>query len=357
MSQKLLKIVFFISIIPLIGFSNGNPEKGKYEKSKTIHKEFSVNSDALLDINNKYGNVDIVSWDQNRIVIDVKITVNGNNESKVNQKLGEIDVDFSGSKSVVSAKTIISKKGGSWNNNVQLEINYTVKMPITNSADLNNDYGSISLNELQGQASINCDYGKIIIGSLFHANNSINIDYTNNSNIEYMEGGSINADYSSFTVEKAKNIDLNADYTTSVFENLEDLNFNCDYGKVEVRNGNNIIGNGDYLTMHFGDIYKKLHVESDYGSIKVGKLMKGFDSVNLNTEYTGIKVGMESGIAFSFMADLSYSGLDIDLENVTYSKKIVKSSSKYYEGKVNNATGNSRIEISSDYGGVKFYQN
>ena len=124
-----------------------------------------------------------------------------------------------------------------------------------------------------------------------------------------------------------------------------------------MKNGNNIIGNGDYLSMHFGNIYKKLHVEADYGSIKVGKLMNGFDGVNINAEYTGIKIGVEAGISFGFMTDLSYAGLDIDLDNVTYDKKIVKSTSKYYEGQVNKATGTSRIEISSDYGGVKIYQN
>lgn len=361
MNQRILKIIFFLSLIPMFGFSNPNPVKGKYEESKTINKEFNVNANALLNISNKYGNVDVVSWNENRVVIDVKITVNGNNESKVIQKLAAIDVEFSNSSSQVSAKTIFGSKS-SWsgwknNSNMQFQIDYKVKMPINNQADFKNDYGSISLNELKGKAEINCDYGKIIIGNLFHDQNSINIDYTNNSTIEFMSGGSINADYSTLTVEKAKHVDLNADYSTLVFENLEDIDFNCDYGKIEVNQANTIIGNSDYLSMKFGVIYKNLDVEADYGSMKIEKIMNGFEKIKIDTDYTGIKIGLDPSASFNFIADLKYGGFSFEGNNVIYNKKIVKNTSKYYEGYVNKENSSSNIEISTDYGSVKFYNN
>ena len=361
MNQKLQKIIFFLSILPLIGFANMNPGKGKYEKSKKIHKEFKVDPTALLSINNKYGNVDVVSWTENRVVIDVEIIVNGNNENKVIAKLAEINVEFENSTSKVSAKTIFGKKSG-WssrnnNSNISFEVNYKIKMPVTNQADFRNDYGSISLNELKGKANINCDYGTIVIGSLFHDNNNINIDYTNNSTIELMNGGNINADYSGLTVEKAGTIDLNADYTSTTFENVEDLDFNCDYGNVKVGQGKNIIGNGDYLSMDFGTVSKNLKIVSDYGNIKVKKLMKGFERVEINTDYTSIKIGLDPAASFNFTLDLSYANFNYDGENINYSKKIVKSTSKYYEGNVNKENPLSNISISSDYGGVKFSKN
>lgn len=361
MNKGLLKLVFFLSFVPLIGLAHLNPIKGKYEKSKTINKEFNVNSNALLSINNKYGNIDVVSWDENRVVIEVKITINGNNESKVIERLKEIDVDFTNSSSQVTAKTTFGNKS-SWsgwknNSNIQYQIDYKVKMPLNNQADFKNDYGSISLNELKGKAVINCDYGKIIIGSLLHEQNSINIDYTNSSTIEFMSGGRINADYSTLTVEKAKNINLNADYSTLVFENLENLSFNCDYGKIQVDHGNNISGNSDYLSMRFGTIYKNLSVEADYGSLRIEKLMNGFENVKIDTDYTGIKIGLDPGASFNFVADLKYAGFSFEGNNVNYNKKIVKNTSKYYEGYVNKENSSSNIEISTDYGSVKFYNN
>lgn len=354
------KILLICLLIPIIGIANPHPKKGKYEKSKTINKEFKVNADALLKINNKYGNVDVVSWNQNRIVIEVKITVSGNNESKVISRLEQINVNFEGSSSQVSAKTVIQKTSSSWfgsNNNLNYQIDYKVKVPVTNDVNLVNDYGTISLNELKGRADINCDYGKILIGSLFHEDNDINIDYTSNSVIGFINSGNINADYSKLRIEKAKKIDLNANYTTTVFENIENLNFNCDYGKIEVQNGNRIIGNGDYLTMRFGTIYKKIEIDADYGGLRINKLMKGFDSVKINSDYTGIKIGLDRDAAFNFKVKMSYGGFSYDGDNINFIKKVVKSSSKYYEGYVNKENSGSTIEISSDYGSVKLFNN
>lgn len=348
--------MFFAMLLVTTAFANANPGNNKWahERTKTIKKEFSVNSDALLRISNKYGNVDMVSWDQNRVEIEVTITVSGNNESKVNSRLQEIDVKFNSSNSEVSAKTVIEGSSGWFNsgNKMNYQIDYKVKVPVTNSVDITNDYGSISLNEIRGHAEINCDYGKILLGSLFHEDNEINIDYTSNSVIEFMNTGNINADYSQLTVEKSKSIKLNADYTDTKIENIEYLNFSCDYGKIDVGNVNSVEGRGDYLTMRFGDVFKKLVIEADYGGIKVDKLMKGFEMVSVRSDYTGVKMGLEDGISFDFAIKLGYGGFNFDGDNINYLKKDVKSSSKYYEGHVNQENSGSKIDIVSDYGGV-----
>lgn len=351
-------MIFFL-MVPLIGFAT-NPVKGKIEKSKTIKKEFSVGANALVRIDNKFGNLDVVTWDENRVVMEITIKVNGNSESKVAEQLNNIDVQFSNSNSEVYAKTVIEKKSssgwfGSNSNNVNFEINYKVKMPVSNGADFTNDYGSISLNEINGRANINCDYGKIIIGKLNHSNNSINIDYTNNSTIDFMNGGSINADYSGFTVDKAKKIDLNADYTNSTFENIEDLMFNCDYGNIEVGNGNNIEGNGDYLTMKFGTLFKRIKLSADYGGIKINKLMKGFENVQIDADYTGVKINVDPAAEYRFTVKTSYGGLSIDNEKVNYEKRIEKNSSKFYEGYLGSASSKSQINIETTYGSIKIY--
>jgi hypothetical protein len=360
MKKQIQLIMAMVMVIPMLSFANPIKKTWDFEKTKTIKKEFTVNANALLKINNKYGNVDVISWDQNKVEIEVTITVKGNSESKVMSRLEKIDVNFTNSPNEVVAKTMMENSSNSWfksNDNMNYQIDYKVKMPVTNSADFSNDYGSISLNELKGKATINCDYGKIILGSLHHADNSINIDYTSDSEIEFMNGGNINADYSKLRVVKANRVELNADYTESVFENVGDLNFNCDYGKVETGNANIINGRGDYLIMRFGAIAKRLNIQADYGKIEVDKLMKGFESVSIHTDYAKIKIGLDQDVSFNFTAKLSYTGFDFDGDKITYLKKEVKSSSSYFEGFVNKENSGSTIEITSEYGGVNMYNN
>ncbi len=107
---------FFLSMLPMSTVANPSDGKWDYEKTKTIKKEFDVNADALLTIKNKYGNVDVISWDQNRVEIEVTITVSGNDESKVIDRLSKINVNFENSRSAVSAKTSIENSSKGWYN-------------------------------------------------------------------------------------------------------------------------------------------------------------------------------------------------------------------------------------------------
>ena len=357
--KTMYKILLMFFLIPIA--LTATEKKGKYTKNKVIKKEYTVNKDASLTVSNKYGNIDIVTNTSNQIEISVSITTSGNDEEKVQQRLNDITVDFEASSSVVSAKTIIEKSSKSWNiwgnkNNVNMEINYIIKMPVTNSVNLNNDYGGIGLDKLEGSAKISCDYGKITIGELMNSNNSINIDYTNKSNIEYMKNGDINADYSALHIEKAGRVDLNADYSHISFGMVADLDYNCDYGDLKIDNVTNIIGNCDYMHTTIGKLFGSGNFNIDYGSLKINSLGESFKKLNVASSYTPIKLGLNSTNSFNFEANLSYGSLK-NTDGFTFNKEITKNTSKYYQGYFNNASSSSQIVVNSKYGSVTFINN
>lgn len=362
MISKIYKFVLILMLVPLIGFANGLHKRQK--ETKTIQKEFIVNDANLLYISNRFGNLDITTWNQDKIVFQITITVEGNDPDVVSDKLEEIYVDFNQTSSQVSAKTHIGKnKSKSWfswifnsNQSINYKINYTVKMPINNDLTIYNDYGSIYLNEINGKTNINCDYGKIVIGSLNNAINEINTDYSRNSTIEYIKSGTINADYSSISVDASKNIILEADYSNSNFVNIEKLEYNCDYGKLSVENANIISGNGDYLSMDFGKIFKILNVDADYGSLRIDALMKGFKKAKINSDYTGVRVGLDKNVSCNVIVDVSYGGVKYD-SGFQFTKKNIKSTSKHYEGYFNQPNSDALLEIEMDFGSLKLQAN
>ncbi|RNL68046.1 hypothetical protein ED312_23380 [Sinomicrobium pectinilyticum] len=354
----LLAVVFPLMVT---ASPTGKPDpkwSGRYSKEKKIKKSFEVNSNALLQVNNSYGNIYITSWDQNRIEIDVLIKTNGNNEEKVQQKLDEINVQFEAGKSMVSAKTIFEKKKWGWgsgNNNVSMEINYTIKLPVNNNVDLSNDYGSIRLDRINGRAKISCDYGKLDIGELRADGNDLSFDYTSKSTIGYMKSGTINADYSGFVLEKTERLKLSADYTSSEINDIGSLEYSCDYGSLNVGKAKNIHGSGDYLSTKLGTIHGNLDITSDYGSIKIGQLAADAGNVNIRSEYTGIKIGFHQNYSFNFEIKLEYAGFNGE-DSFDYSIKREKSTEKYYKGSYGNSPSGNLL-ITSEYGGVTLYRN
>lgn len=362
-SQLFYKAVFVLMLIPSLVLGNNKIElNGAHTKEKTIKKEFTVNSNATLKVNNSYGNVNIITYSGNKVIVEVTIKTNSDNEEKAQEKLNDITVEFYANSEVVSAKTIFdNNKSKSWwkwvkNNNVNMEINYVIKLPITNNVDLSNDYGNINLEKLEGRAVISCDYGKITTKELMADNNYISFDYTNNSYFEYIKSGKINADYSGFTVAKAKKLEITADYTKSVIKIAEDVSYNCDYGSLMAENINNLIGNGDYLTVVIGNVYKNIEIRADYGSIKIGRMTANAGSISIDSNYTGITIGYDSNYNFRFDLNLEYASLR-DSDGFEFTKQRIESTDKYYQGYYGNSSTSNLIKINSDYGSVSFKRN
>ena len=349
-------------LVPFLLCAHTDNQGGKYTKEKTIKREFNVNSDALFKVSNSYGNLNITSWNENRVVIEVHIKTNGNDEERVEERLNEIDVDFENSASMVSARTLFGENGKSWGwnwgkrRNVSVQVNYTIKLPVKNSVNLNNDYGNIYLDRIDGHAKINCDYGKIDVGELRGRNNELKFDYTSRSTFDYINSGEIIADYSGFTIEKAGNLRVKADYTNATINKMEDLEYSSDYGSLEVDEVNNVNGNGDYIGVKLGTVHGNVSITSDYGSIKISEMAPDAGNVNIKTDYTGIRIGYSAQYYFDFEISTEYAGVSgKDAFEINISKE--KSNEKYYKGYYGKQNSGNTVTIISDYGGITFNQN
>jgi hypothetical protein len=315
-----------------------------------------------LKVSNSYGNLSLTSWNENRVVIEVHIKTNGNNEEKVQKKLDDIQVNFEANSSMVSARTVFNKDKGNWgwnwgnNNNVNMQINYTIKLPVKNNVQLNNDYGSIYLDRIDGHAKISCDYGRLEIGELHGRNNDLSFDYTSKSSISYINSGHISADYSGFTIGKAGDLVISADYTDATVRQMKNLEYSSDYGNLDVREAANVRGNGDYINVKLGTIHGDVDISADYGSVNIDRLAEGAGNISIRTDYTGIKIGTDPNYHFNFEITTEYAGVSgLDGFDVSISKE--KSSERYYKGFYGSSNSGKNLYINSSYGSVSFYQN
>jgi len=337
-----------------------NELNGKHTKEKKIQKEFSVSSNSNLSINNSYGNVDISTWDENRVVIEVIIKTNGNDKEEVAKKLEEISVDFEQSGSGVSAKTRFSKEEKSWwknifggFENVNMEVNYIIRAPEGNHLDINNDYGGIYIDKTTGNAKIRCDYGKIDIGELRGKSNYLNFDYTRNSHIGYVTNAEVNADYSDYEISEAEQLKVSADYSQSKIGKVSKMEFNCDYGSIEVDKVKVLVGNGDYLTTKVSRVFNSLDINMDYGSLSIEKIIKGARNIDINTDYAGVKIGYDHEMSFQFDIKTSYGGIR-GMEDLEIRKRDQGNSNHSISGYYGSSSSDTKINISTSYGSVHF---
>ena len=345
--KTIYNIFFFIVLIPKIGFAI--EDNHAYNKEKTISKTYNVNADAQINVSNSYGNVNVYLWDENKISVQVNIKVSGNNEGKVNDKLSEIDVDFSASQSLVSAKTTFENsnwKGG----NLSYEINYIVKLPMNGSVDITNKYGNVIIDKLMGSSNITCHYGSITLGDFNNKSNTINIAYSNNSSIHSIDKLNLKSQYSDIAIQKVNQIEINGNYNDFAFQNIGSLDLNSNYSKVKSNSIQKVTIDGNYLTLKLGEIGKSLAISSNYSDVRLSASNKT-DAISIIGNYTNSKITCSQDYAFDIDVSLKFGSITDDL-GIKYIEKSEKNTSFSGNGYHINQ-GKSKIKVITNYGSVQ----
>lgn len=355
--MQLLYSVLCIALLPLFGMAA--VEDTKPDRSKSIEKNFNLDSDGLLEISNSFGDVCITTWNKTSVYLKITVEVTGGSDESITKRLRDVEVRFSAAPSKVSARTNITnidENNSMWNwikgnDRTNLKVHYEVFMPVTANLDVRNDYGTITLDKLRGSLKLRCDFGRIAIGQLLDNNNNLQFDYTKNSHIDYMRAGTLKADFSTMKIYGSERINLSGDYSTFTFETLKELEFNTDFSTVAVEKAVNVIGRGDYSTFKLGSVTKNADLNTTFGSINIAKMEAGFNSIQVRTQYTKVDIGYDASAAFDFIARVEYASIKMS-NNLQITRSESDSEQKLKAGYNLKANSGSTMELRSEFGTI-----
>lgn len=349
-----MKIVYKIVIIllfPILTFANSIDET--IVKERAISKIYTTNADAQAEINNRFGSITVVLWNENKISVDVNIKVSGTSEKNVIRKFESIDVDFSNSSSNVSAKTTFGNDGDSNSyESINIEINYLVKIPKNGSIDLSNKYGNIFVAELNGESKINIKYGSMNLGQFKNKSNVFEMGYATNSSIDFIDDLKLDCKYSKLSINKNYNISIKGNYNDFIFQNIGIVKFEGNYSKIKSSTIVQLDCDGNYLVLKLGDVIQA-DINSNYTDINLSANSKT-KKITIDGNYSNTKINCSTDFAFDFEIAVNYGSLNSNLD-LNYTEKSEKGNSKYYVGS-RNSSGKSKIKVNTNYGSVKFLE-
>ncbi|MBP8960505.1 MAG: hypothetical protein KBG40_08795 [Bacteroidales bacterium] len=349
------KLFLLIALLPAI-------QANTQEVTKEIKKEFIADKNTVVDLNNKYGNVIVAGWDSNKVDIYVKITVEHPDRGKAEELINLIDIRFEEIAGKVSAETVIDDKFNSsvWGKNKRFSINYTVKMPYYSGLVISNRYGDTFIDELGGHIDLNVKYGNLSITELTRGDEK--------------PLNHINVGYGKATIESAGWLDLYLRYATMVeMHSVRALLIDSKYSKIKIGNVssmvvtsrydnysiekiNNLVMETGYTTLNVGTLKKKLTIEASYGSVNVDNVPKDFDSIDINTRYTGVRVGIAPDASYKLDGTSSYSSIKFPEEHLIIKKRIIENTSSEIECIVGTEQNtSSTVKVRTSYGSVRLY--
>jgi hypothetical protein len=331
------------------------------EVTKEFHKEYAANAKTTLDINNRYGDVVIESWDKDQIVIDVKVTVDVPNREKAEKLISYIDVQFSQSDDLVAAKTVIDDKfnfTGWGGDSKKFSIDYSVKMPKAAALTLQNRYGDTEFNELTGLVSLDIKYGNLTAGKMTRGN----IKPLNSLNLAYGKGSVDEAGWldltiryvGSFEITKSQALLIDSKYSKLAIGETSSIVGESKYDNFKIESINNLVLNNGYTETSIGVLTKSLKYEGSYGSFSVDQVKEGFESIDVDTRYMGVKLGIDESASYKLEAKVSYGGLKYNEDNFKNERRIIENNSSEVSGIIGKEENpKATVNVVASYGTVR----
>ena len=370
-NAKILSSLRFVILLSLLTghISSVLADAPKREFTKTVNREFGTIANGMTALYNKYGKVNVNTWQNNSVKIDITIIVNASDQRGADKMFDRIKFNFANTAGYIKSETMIEQGNDWWLSEYtcqDFQINYEVWMPIGNQLDLKNRYGNAYVGALNNKLTAEIKYGDLRTEAI-NADADLNISYgkANMAKVQNLFGS---VSYGSINVTDAKDIQLDSKYSalstnlagivriTSKYDEFDfgtitELRLQTKYSGLKLQQARSVYVTGQFTDLVINNITDILDADLMYGNLTLGSLAKGFSSVQINAKYTDVKVTTERSTAFRFVMEGSYT--DIRYPNAaTIQTKDDSGHKESVQGYVGDVNAKGMMKAKLNYGGL-----
>ena len=341
-----------------------------HEVRKTIHHEFPLNNGSTVKLYNKYGAMNIHTWDKQEVHIDVEIIVNSSSKSNAELQLDHIEIQVHNQDDYLKVATILTEQDNNWWTNIwgscksELVINYDVFIPKssnliaenkygdTSIEDLDNDlnatvkYGNLTTSNSNGSVGLSLGYGKSVMGNI--GNLEAEVKYSE-IYIESVKNIFITSKNSDLTIRKAYDMTITSKYDSYQLGEIGELTNEGKYDSFKIDSANSIEIESKYSTVKAMYLEKSIDAEMKYGSIEIHEVSNVFDHAVIDSKNTDIYLNID--VDFQYEIESNYATPKI-AGNFSHSDFEQNGSHIYVEG-VRGKNPTARVMIETKYGSIK----
>ncbi len=352
----ILLLVFFLPVIL---------QAQTYSEKREQGKSFKLKSGTVVQITNKYGNVNVIPWEKDSVRIEVSMSAQSKQAAKVIKILSSIDCEMLATANSISARTVfydnsttfwkdvVSYAGQVINTSNNLQINYTVYMPVANDITIDNKFGNVYMDNHKGNADITIANGDLqarnFIGRL-----KLKIDF-GSASIQDAEDARLNVNYSDLILRKVNELTLNSRSSTLDIEEASSIDITSQRDKMIVKSCSSLNGEASFSRIRINELGSDVTMNTKYGELKLNSITRNFRNINIRSEYTDVLLGFSPPDSYSM--DLIYdtkttlnitSAINNQLKKETLNAKSGTIQANGYIGK----PGSSHVSVTTKAGSL-----
>ncbi len=296
-----------------------------------IKKEGTISKNGLVELSNTRGKIDIETWDENRVSVEIVITVNARNQTDANSVIERISIVYTNYNDKITAETQIHELPR-WNwNHVRSEytVDYNIKMPKTANLNLFNKFGDAWIGDLKGKANLSIQHGNIRLKNVENQL-TLNLQY-GNCTVREVSDSDITMIHGKIKMKKATNINFVTSYSKVNIDRADEIKSQSindtyklgiikefrnqgKYDNIEIQQVQNIVVVSKFSDFEIGLLERRGDIDIAHGTVVIDEVSQSFADIRLVGERTNFQLAVAKGTDYKMDATAQYA-------NVQYPKK------------------------------------
>ncbi len=307
-------VLLMVSILPFRTMA-------QFSETREMVKSYPVLEDTQIEIANKYGKIEIKTWDKDSARFEIKIKVEEKKLSKLEESIRGIGFDITDSEHYLIFRTEVEQnKSGlakefrrfketllSSDGNIQVD--YTVWLPDSNRLKIENKFGDIYIGDYNGEVTIDLsngnlkanDFGKRIDMTLNFADATINTIKT----------GRLDCNFSELYVKKAGSIRVISKSTEFDLQEVGDMNADSRRDKFRIRKADLVDAQGSFSNFRINELSDRVNIRAEYGDLEIENIAPDFGSIIIQSKSTDVSLYFDRTSTFNY--DFTYSRTELSL--------------------------------------------
>ncbi len=311
---KLIAILCIWCLLPVMAAA-------QFTETKELKKEFKVTEQTQIEITNKYGKIDIHTWDKDSVVFEINIRVEARKLSKLEDVVDGINFDITSNENFLILRTNVDKNKNSLGKELQrfkesilkddgnIQVDYEVWMPDSNELKIENKFGDIYIGDYHGEVSIDLSNGNLKAHN-FYNHTKLNLTFADAS-VNSMEDGQVQSNFSELYIKKTGSINLNSKSSEFEINEIRDLEAESRRDKFRIREAEMINAKSSFSMFRIDELSDRLTLRSEYGNLDLGKATADFDNILIESKSTDISMYFNESASFNFEITHTDSNLDL----------------------------------------------
>lgn len=277
---------------------------------RSLQRSFQASRETTLEVQNKYGKIQVVTWERDSVDVAVDLFLTESSPSKLRKLKDDIHIDFTGTNTYILVKTVIESERGRLaselrsvthtitGSNKRVEVNYMIRVPEYMDVVLQNKFGDIFLDDLDGRVDIDLSNGALKASRL-EGNCAISMSFASGM-IHALGSATMDLSYTDLTLGEVNQLDVESKSSEVRVEKANVMKINSRRDKYHLQQVEYFYGNSDFSRVRVYDFIRESDLYMKYGELTIEHILPGFNRIYVESDYTDISLWFDPAGSFSF---------------------------------------------------------